>query len=67
MGRITAEIAPGTDHPTLDSIKQRNTHRVFYKKKNLKRANKTTQHKRENVKMCKVFRPIFSEGGGGGE
>jgi hypothetical protein len=25
MGRITAEIAPGTDHPTLDSIKQRNT------------------------------------------
>jgi hypothetical protein len=26
MGRITAEIAPGTDHPTLDSIKQRNTH-----------------------------------------
>ena len=25
MGRITAEIAPGTDHPTLDSTKQRNT------------------------------------------
>ena len=26
MGRITAEIAPGTDHHTLDSIKQRHTH-----------------------------------------
>jgi hypothetical protein len=25
MGRITAEIAPKTDHPTLDSITQRNT------------------------------------------
>jgi hypothetical protein len=25
MGRIAAEIAPGTDHPALDSIKQRNT------------------------------------------
>ena len=29
MGQITAEIAPGTDHPTLDSIKQRNTTKLL--------------------------------------
>jgi len=35
MGRITAEIAPGTDHPTLDSIKQRNTVIERFKKNTL--------------------------------
>ena len=47
MGRITAEIAPGADQPTLDSIKQRNTRARHHDAEQLEEEEEEEEEEKE--------------------